>query len=188
MYQLTTESRKIVDYLCETGHKKIAILASDKKDENIGKLRLEGYREALKAHGLEADEERICYLDEEDTTYSMENGYRMMKKLLKKETEFTAVFAISDLMVIGACKALLEEGKRIPEDVAVAGFDGLDYTGFYQPAITTMAQPVEEIARQSVGILFDMIETKKSQEGKYLPATLKERESTTGGRRTWKQD
>ena len=97
------------------------------------------------------DEERICYLDEEDTTYSMENGYRMMKKLLKKETEFTAVFAISDLMVIGACKALLEEGKRIPEDVAVAGFDGLDYTGFYQPAITTMAQPVEEIARQSVG-------------------------------------
>lgn len=73
------ESRKIVDYLCETGHKKIAILASDKKDENIGKLRLEGYREALKAHGLEADEERICYLDEEDTTYSMENGYRMMK-------------------------------------------------------------------------------------------------------------
>ena len=134
------------------------------------------------------DEERICYLDEEDITYSMENGYRMMKKLLKKETEFTAVFAISDLMVIGACKALLEEGKRIPEDVAVAGFDGLDYTGFYQPAITTMAQPVEEIARQSVGILFDMIETKKSQEGKYLPATLKERESTTGGRRTWKQD
>ena len=51
-----------------------------------------------------------------------------------------------------------------------------------------MWQPVEEIARQSVGILFDMIETKKSQEGKYLPATLKERESTTGGRRTWKQD
>ena len=182
------ESRKIVDHLCETGHKKIAILASDKKDENIGKLRLEGYREALKAHGLEVDEERICYLDEEDTTYSMENGYRMIKKLLKKETEFTAVFAISDLMVIGACKALLEEGKRIPEDVAVAGFDGLDYTGFYQPAITTMAQPVEEIARQSVGILFDMIETKKSQEEKYLPATLKERESTTGGRRTWKQD
>lgn len=148
------ESRKIVDYLCETGHKKIAILASDKKDENIGKLRLEGYREALKAHGLEADEERICYLDEEDTTYSMENGYRMMKKLLKKETEFTAVFAISDLMVIGACKALLEEGKRIPEDVAVAGFDGLDYTGFYQPAITTMAQPGrrnrETVCRDSV--------------------------------------
>ena len=109
-----------------------------------------------------------------------------MKKLLKKETEFTAVFAISDLMVIGACKALLEEGKRIPEDVAVAGFDGGVFIGFF--FFCMMAQPVEEIARQSVGILFDMIETKKSQEGKYLPATLKERESTTGGRRTWKQD
>lgn len=77
---------------------------------------------------------------------------------------------------------------REPLVKVVAGFDGLDYTGFYQPAITTMAQPVEEIARQSVGILFDMIETKKSKEGKYLPATLKERESTTGGRRKWKQD
>jgi len=51
-----------------------------------------------------------------------------------------------------------------------------------------MAQPVEEIARKSVGILFDMIETKKSRMGCYLPAKLKERESTTGGRKTWKQD
>ena len=118
----------------------------------------------------------------------MEICTRKMKKLMEKESGCTAVLSISDLMVSGEGKDLLIGGKRIPEDVAVAGFDGLDYTGFYQPAITTMAQPVEEIARQSVGILFDMIETKKSQEGKYLPATLKERESTTGGRRTWKQD
>ena len=58
----------------------------------------------------------------------------------------------------------------------------------YKLSLIHISQPVEEIARQSVGILFDMIEIKKSQEGKYLPATLKEREATTGGRRTWKQD
>lgn len=172
------ESRKMVDYLCRQGHKKIAILASDEKDENIGKLRLEGYRMALKENGIPVQEKLIRHLNKDDTAYSMENGYRMMKKLLQEKTDFTAVFAISDLMVIGACKALLEAGKRIPEDVAVAGFDGLSYTEFFEPSITTMAQPVERIAKESVGSLFEMIKTKESREGKYLPAELKERKST----------
>lgn len=172
------ESRKAVDYLCKKGHKKIAILASDKKDTNIGCLRLEGYKAALKANKIPVQEKLIRYLDQKDTDYSMENGYRTMKALLEEKTEFTAVFAISDLMVIGACKALLEAGKRIPEDVAVAGFDGLSYTEFFEPSITTMAQPVEEIAGESVESLFEMIKTKESREGKYLPAELKERKST----------
>ena len=172
------ESRKMVEYLCNKGHRKIAILASDEKDENIGKLRLEGYKQALTEHGIPIQEKLIRHLDRNDTAYSMENGYGMMKELLQEKTEFTAVFAISDLMVIGACKALLEAGKRIPEDVAVAGFDGLSYTEYFEPSITTMAQPVEEIAKESVGILFDMINTKESHDGTYLPANLKERKST----------
>lgn len=172
------ESRKMTAHLCRKGHKRIAILASDKKDENIGKLRLEGYLEALKAYGIPADEKLIRHLEGRDTAYSMENGYRMMKKLLQENTDFTAVFAISDLMVIGACKALLEAGRRIPEDVAVAGFDGLAYTEFFEPSITTMAQPLEEIAKESVGSLFEMINTKESRAGKYLPAELLERTST----------
>lgn len=172
------ESRKMVDHLCMKGHKKIVILASDARDENIGKLRLEGYKKALKEHKIPVDEKLIRHLEGKDTAYSMENGYRMMQKLLKEKTEFTAVFAISDLMVIGACKALLEAGKRIPEDVAAAGFDGLSYTGFFEPSITTMAQPLEEIAKESVGTLFEMIKTKESLEGKYLPAELIERKST----------
>lgn len=178
------ESRKVTDYLCKKGHERIAILASDQKDTNIGLLRLEGYKEALRANHIPVREELIRYLSREDTAYSMENGYRTMKELLEEQTEFTAVFAISDLMVIGACKALLEAGKRIPEDVAVAGFDGLSYTEFYEPSITTMAQPVEEIAKESVGSLFDMIKTKESREGKYLPAELKERTSTS----TWNKE
>lgn len=172
------ESCKMVEYLCGQGHKRIAIIASDEKDENIGKMRLEGYKAALRANNIPVQEELIRYLDAKDTSYSMENGYRMMKELILEKTEFTAVFAISDLMVIGACKALLEDGKRIPEDVAVAGFDGLSYTDYFEPSITTMAQPVEEIAGESVESLFEMIETKESREGKILPAHLKIRKST----------
>lgn len=172
------ESRRLVDYLCHEGHKKIAILASDKKDTNIGQARLEGYKEALKANHLPICENLICYQDEKEAAYSMESGYRMMKKLLKETEDFTAVFAISDLMIIGACKALLETGKRIPQDVAAAGFDGLAYTGFFEPSITTVVQPAEEIAREAVASLFEMIRTKKRREGKILPAKLEIRKST----------
>lgn len=182
------ESRKIVDYLCQEGHRKIAILASNKKDENIGRMRLEGYQEALTRNNIPVVAKRIRYLGERDTTYSMENGYQTMKKMLEDNVNFTAVFAISDMMVIGACKALREAGKRIPEDVAVAGFDGLMYTAYYEPAITTMAQPAEEIAIESVKSLFEMIENKKSREGKFLPANLEIRNSTKGGKLKWKQD
>ena len=172
------ESRKMVDYLCSQGHEKIVILASDKRDENIGKMRLEGYMEALRANNIKVQDKLIRHLDARDTSYSMENGYRMMKELIEEKTEFTAVFAISDMMVIGACKALLEAGRKIPKDVAAAGFDGLSYTDYFEPSITTMAQPVEELAGESVESLFEMIETKKSREGKILPADLKIRKST----------
>lgn len=172
------ESRRLVDYLCHEGHKKIAILASDKKDTNIGQARMEGYKEALAANQVPLCEELVRYQDEKEAVYSMESGYRMMKKLLKETDNFTAVFAISDLMIIGACKALLEEGKRIPQDVAVAGFDGIAYTEYFEPSITTIVQPAEEIAREAVESLFEMIRTKKSRAGKILPAKLEIRKST----------
>ena len=71
-------SREIVNYLCETGNRNIAILASDKNDSNVGYLRMKGYEKALAEHQIPLRDELICYLDETDTAYSMENGYRMM--------------------------------------------------------------------------------------------------------------
>ena len=174
-------SREIVNYLCETGNRNIAILASDKNDSNVGYLRMKGYEKALAEHQIPLRDELICYLDETDTAYSMENGYRMMQKLLKRKCGFTAVFAISDLMAVGAIRALREAGKRIPQDVAVAGFDGLAFAEYFEPPITTMVQPVEEIAKESVVILFQMIETQKSCEGRILPAKLVVRKSTERG-------
>ena len=174
------ESGRIVDYLCLKGRKNIAILASDVKDNNIGKARLEGYKDALKANKIKADQRRICYLNGKDVAYSMENGYISTKKLLKDHVPFDAIFAISDLMVIGAAKALVEEGIKIPEEVMIAGFDGLDYTRFFEPDITTMEQPVEEIALESVDSLFEMIDGREQVEGKILPARLIKRRSTEG--------
>lgn len=156
----TRESRRIIEYLISRGHKRIAMLASREDDESIGRLRLEGYYQALQSHGLEADPRLIRYMREELGTYTMENGYAMTKELLDAGEDFTALFAISDRMAVGACKAIFDSGKKIPEDYSVVGFDGLDFAQFYNPSITTLRQPMEEMALATIQTLFDMIRQK----------------------------
>jgi len=172
------ESYRVTDYLCKQGHKKIAILAALEGDASIGKLRLEGYKEALKDNDTPLDKGLICYMREDIRSYSMQNGYEVMKELLEGGREFTAVYAISDMQAIGACKAIFQKGRRVPEDYAVVGFDGLDDTCYYEPSITTLKQPVEEIAEASIQALFSMIKKKERVPGKLFEGQLLEREST----------
>jgi len=152
------ESIKITEYLIGRGHKRIALVGPLKDDESIGRLRMEGYCRALKAHGIGVDDNLICRMKEDLDTYSMENGYAMMKELLESGADFTAVYALSDRMAIGACKAVFDSGKRVPEDYSVVGFDGLDLAGFYNPSITTLRQPLEEMAQEAIRMLFDVVE------------------------------
>ena len=63
----------------------------------------------------------------------MENGYVLTRQLLDEGKEFTAVFAFSDTMAVGACRAIAEVGKRIPQDYSVAGFDGIELCSYYNP-------------------------------------------------------
>lgn len=172
------ESYKLVDYLCNLGHRKIAIIAASKEDESIGKLRYQGYQKALEDHGLSVEENLVWCMKEEIETYTMENGYVVTKELLESQQDFTAIYAISDSLAVGACKAISEAGKRVPEDYSVAGFDGLDISFYYNPSITTIRQPVEEIAEETIKILFDLIQKKITQEHKIFPAELMIREST----------
>lgn len=172
------ESYKITDYLCKLGHQKIAILGALEYDASIGRQRLAGYKKALTDNHLPVDEQLIRYMKEDIPSYSMQNGYEVMKELLAEDREFTAVYAISDLQAIGACKAIFENGRSIPGDYSVAGFDGLADTYFYEPSITTLKQPVEEIAEASIQALFRMIITKERVPGKVFEGELLKREST----------
>ncbi|WP_256761544.1 LacI family DNA-binding transcriptional regulator [Cohnella sp. WQ 127256] len=172
------ESYKMVDYLCGLGHKRIAIITDPRADVNIGKLRYEGYKKALEDHGIEFDEQLVRWMKEDVESYSMINGYKVTKELLDSQLEFTAVYAIADSLAIGACKAIFEAGKRVPEDYSVAGYDGLDMSFYYNPSITTIKQPVEEMAEETIKILFDLIHKKIKHEHKIFPAELLVREST----------
>jgi len=172
------ESYKMANYLIDQGHHRIAIIAASADDRSIGKLRLEGYKKALSDHGLPYDEALVRHMKGNIEDYSMANGYAVTKELLESGTSFTAIFAISDSLAIGACKAIFDTGKRVPEDYSVAGFDGLDISHFYNPSITTIKQPLDRIAAETIQILFEMIEKKTAHIHKTFPAELVVRDST----------
>lgn len=172
------ESCRMVKHLIGLGHKRIAIISAELEDESIGKLRLDGYFKALKESGIKAERELICAMKPEIEHYSMRNGYEVTKELLNSGVDFTAIYAISDMMAMGACRAIAEAGKRIPEDYAVAGFDGLEMGDYFIPSITTMEQPIEEMATATIKLLFGLIRGKETNQHMIFPAKLLEKEST----------
>ncbi|MCI9133916.1 MAG: LacI family transcriptional regulator [Lachnospiraceae bacterium] len=172
------ESFRMVDYLCGLGHKRIAIITAWEDDESIGRQRYEGYESALEKHGLSVEPDLVLPMKEGIKTYSMESGYVVVREALERGLSFTALYAVSDTVAFGACRALLEAGKRIPEDVSVCGFDGIEMSEYYHPSLTTMCQPKEEMAREAIGLLFGMIKKKRGNEHMLFSARLMEREST----------
>lgn len=166
------ESEKMVNYLIDCGHERIALLTAERGDASIGMLRLKGYCEGLRRHGLQYDEKLVAWSQDGLPTYSMENGYALTKGLLESGQNFTCIYAISDSMAIGACKALFDAGKRVPEDYSVAGFDGLSLADFYEPSITTIRQPRKEMAEATIKLLFDMIKKKPVEKRQIFEAEL----------------
>ena len=90
--------------------------------------------------------------------YSYEFGYNGMRQALEKTKGLTAVFAMADVIAIGAIRALFDEGLRVPEDISVIGFDGIELADYYNPKLTTIKQPARELAIRGVEILFNFID------------------------------
>lgn len=175
-----TESNRVVDYLLDMGHKDIAILTAREDDMSVGKLRLDGYKKAIKDRGIEVNPKLINYLHpgEVSEEYTMENGYKLTKELLAKNIHFTALYAISDTLALGALRAIREAGLKVPEDISVMGFDGINLGDFSNPRISTLRQPTEDMALATVEMLCDIIGGKRSNEQLLLPGELVIREST----------
>lgn len=172
------ESTRITEYLINKGHKKIAIMGASANDTSISQLRIEGYLKALNNHKIEPNSSLVWHSKENvDNMYSIENGYNMMKEALERGDDFTAVFAIADTMAFGAIRALSEAGKKVPEDVSVVGFDGIDMGKYSIPAITTISQPFEEMALKTTQLLFDVMGNGGKPKKITMDATLLERES-----------
>ena len=172
------ESYKVVNYLCENGHRNIAIICAKTTDVSIGLLRLDGYKKALTDHGIPIRDELILYMKQDIEDYSLENGYTVTKEFLEKNIPCSAIFAISDILAIGAEKALSEAGKRVPEDISLIGFDGVLMGQYITPSLTTLKQPVEDMAAETIKILFEIINNKSAHRHKVFEGKLLIREST----------
>lgn len=172
------EGYKVTDYLISLGHKKIAILCGERGITSVGQLRLKGYKRALKDAGIEINESLICPMKDDVEYYSLQNGYETMKDLLDVTRDITAVFAISDVLAIGACRAIKDAGLRVPEDISVVGYDGIEMGRFVNPSLTTLKQPVEKIAKASAELIFEMIEGETTHSHRTFEGELIEREST----------
>lgn len=172
------ESMKMVDYLISLGHRRIAIIVAEPYEDSIGQLRLEGYIDALKKNGIQPDPALVFQTSDEISHFSMENGYCTTRRLIGSGVDFTALYAVSDALAIGAIRALLESGRKVPDDISVAGYDGIDVSGYISPSLTTIRQPVEAMAKDTVKLLFDIIAGKKDHQHITYEAELLEREST----------
>lgn len=134
-------ARALMTHLIRLGHHNIAhITVSQSQFPYFD--RLSSYVSVLEEHNISVDNELICYGEP-----TIMGGYEQMSALLAKKKPVTAVFAAGDIMAIGAMKALKSHGLRIPEDCAVVGFDDIELSAFWEPALTTIRQPKEQIGR-----------------------------------------
>lgn len=164
--------RLAMDTLLDKGHRKIAIFGGSRSIGDNLALRYEGAAEALAARGLTFDEDRYV-----ETRFSLQGGYDSAKELFARKPDTTAVFTMSDTMAMGAIRALEDMGLRVPDDVSVMGFDGIEMGKYYKPRITTIEQPVQEIARSSVEVLLDMLDNAAAPRHVLVNAVLHMRDS-----------
>lgn len=167
-------SRMAIEALIDQGHRRFAIIGSDPAISDTTKLRYEGCMDAFTAHGIRFDPQ----LDYESVRYSYEGGYQAVCNLLDRGRSFTALFAMSDVMAIGAIRALKDRSIQVPEEIAVMGFDGLQVGGFIQPRLSTVCQDPEDLARRSVEILLKNINGDPSPRYETVPVRIQLREST----------
>lgn len=166
-------------HLLQLGHRRIAHLTAQQStlavdEQSVESDRFLGYRRALTEAGVAFD---AAWLVQGETT--LQGGYGLIHELLARQgSRPTAVFCVSDLMAIGALRALHEAGIRVPDEMAVVGFDGITLGRFTTPALTTMDQPRAAMGRLAADMLFTLLDGQQSLPNEQvLAAELLVRES-----------
>ena len=162
-----------VSYLIQQGHRKIAVLGGP-ATSYPSMMRRQGAQQAMEDAGIRF-EDKLYGL----SNYDFESAYHAMNSLLARRAEFTALFAMSDVIAFGAIRALVSAGLRVPEDISVIGFDGTLLADYYNPKIVTVCQGYEKIARKSIDLLFGMIDLNKPATHELVPFSLKNTESVS---------
>jgi LacI family transcriptional regulator len=164
-------ARNMTDYLIGLGHRRVATITGP-LSSIAGRDRLEGYRQALAQASLLYDETLVAHGD-----FTEGSGFYGMQALLRAEP--TAVFAASDVMAAGAIRALAQAGRRVPEEISVAGYDDAPIATLVNPQLTTVRQSVIDLGRIAAEKLIALLENHGvAIQPQYLPTHLIVRQST----------
>jgi LacI family transcriptional regulator len=162
-----------VEHLIRLGHRRIGAIAGP-LSINSGADRLQGYRQALEARRIPVDESLVVVGD-----FSKGSGQAGAQRLLQASP--TALFVASDIMAIGALTTLRQEGVRIPDDVALVGFDDIPTAAAVEPALTTVRQPIERLGSMAADLLLSLLDNPPNENGPahqiILPTQLVVRDS-----------
>ncbi len=166
----TAGARLAAEYLIRKGHRRIGMVnVAENKDYTAD--RLEGYRQALREHGITADEQSVVYAEN-----NVNGGVEATRRLLS-HGGCTAIFCATDTIAIGAAKAIAEAGLRVPEDISIMGFDGLGHQLLATPRVTTVKQPIYEMGIMLAQALLDKLDGKTERISRLVVPTLIEEES-----------
>lgn len=169
-------ARTAVEHLIDNGRQVVATIAGP-DDMTPGIDRLGGYRDALAGADRDLDSTLEAVGD-----FTQESGTLAMERLLATRPDIDAVFVASDLMAAGAVSALAAAGRRVPEDVAVVGFDDSPVATSIRPALTSVRQPIEEMGHEMARLLIDAVGGREPVSRRVILATELIRRASSAGR------
>jgi LacI family transcriptional regulator len=141
-----------IQHLAKLGHHRIAYI-NGPRGWYAAEQRLIGYRETLSEYGLPFDPELVL-----EGNWEIQSAYPAARRFLELKKRPTAIFAANDLMALGAIYAIQEAGLRVPEDIAVVGYDDREIASLSQPTLTTVRLPCYEMGQASAKLLLSLLE------------------------------
>jgi len=164
--------RKAVAHMVDHGHRRIAFIAGDPDDKGDSELRLNAYYSAMIDYGLEIDSGLVI-----QGWHTYLGGYEATRRLIESGVEFTALVASDDNCAIGAMKAILDKGLRIPRDIGIIGFDDQPDAVAQVPPLASIHVPLTLIGEQALTLMFDHITMNRRLESVRIPTRLVPRQS-----------
>ena len=168
-------AHEMTRHLVARGHRRIAMIGGPQRNFDAAE-RLRGYRTALTENGIALDESLVVQGD-----FSELSGYRAVQQLLALKHRPTAIFAANDSMAIGALSALREHDLRVPDDMAVAGFDDIPLARYMNPPLSTVHVDISQLGERAAALLLSSLQKgNRSHEQLQLSTTLVIRASCGG--------
>ncbi|AFV00485.1 LacI family DNA-binding transcriptional regulator [Simiduia agarivorans] len=170
-------AQAVMEYLIGQGHTRIGVIAG-KADNPHTIDRYKGYMQALEAAGIPFDKNLVVYGD-----FTLRSGVVAASHFARMKERPSAIFSMNDEMAIGAIQGLRTAGIRVPEDMSITGFDDIEFARYSDPALTTVAQPAEELGKTAFQSLLTLIEGRELQNSEIvLPYEFVVRKSTPNRR------